>query len=395
MTRTRGASIRAVEEPATALARLADIRMRGSVAQSLAHNWQGWLGSTVLHSAVVAIFAALAWGVVVPAKSDSDCPGCPVFTDALAPSPTLVREDIDHLVNTGVVDTKIDDIPNLPYEGDRPNDAFPLLVGNEGVPDWFGIGCSWPGKPGGGPPGDGAPGGIPEITGKLKPLGYDKLDLVIVFDATGSMGGAIGEVKSRIRLFVRSLNWLVPDTRLGLVAYRDLKKYDLEDYQYTVRLIDLQTPKGDGMAKLERFLRETEAYGGGDIPEAVMDGVKSAMDKMSWRKDAKRVIVVFGDAPPRPEDNGVSQLMDLIRVWRGRTQGVLSTIDTTGNSKLMDEFRQMAEVGGGQSCFLNDERAIVRQFMIMTFPKELKGDLEPALDSFFGKDREENEVRKE
>ena len=374
----------------SAVDRLRDIREHQSLAAEFAHNWRGWLGSVVFHATVLVLLVTLTWGAIAP-RPVSDIPIINSEEDLFKP---LDPEDLDKLLPKTPVKLKDMTEPDLPFNQEKPSPTFPAIEPKDGLPDYIGRrGTPEDGDPGGGRGGRRL-GGWEGVTGKLRKLGWGKLDVVFVFDSTGSMGGIILEVKTRIRQFISCVSYFVPETRLGIVTYRDKKKYDLDDYEYTARYLGLTGPKeSGGMEKIQRFLRETEAYGGGDIPEAVYDGVEAAIGKMNWRADAKKVIIIFGDAPPRPEDNGVSKLVDMIRVWHDRTGGVVSCIDTTGSSKLMDEFKQMAESGGGRSCFLNDERAIVRQILISVFPKELETDMGDAWDKFFRESREKDVVQ--
>ena len=361
--------------PMSAVNRLRDVREhQGSFAQELAHNWKGWFGSFFLHATLLMLFVLLAAGVVAPMPREHI-----IETDPLEALDPLTHERIEDLLPDQVVDTTIDKMPSLPTFADQPNPSVkgPELAGTD-----LGIAL--------GPLpfifGPGGPGGDDWAGRRIRgTLGGDDwangLDIVFVFDSTGSMGGIILEVKSRIRQFMTAITYFVPNTRLGFVTYRDKQKYDLDDYHYTVKYLALTSPK-DGMDKIQRFLNETEAFGGGDIPEAVFDGVKTAINSMQWRDKAKKIIIVFGDAPPRPEDNGLSQLVDLIRGWHDRSGGIVSAIDTTGSSKLMEEFKAMSEAGGGRAAHLNNEEAIVRQLMITVFPENVSKDVGDWWDRF-------------
>lgn len=210
----------------------------------------------------------------------------------------------------------------------------------------------------------------------LEELRGKGLDVVFVFDSTGSMGGIILEVRQRIRQLATAVTRLVPGARLGLVTYRDIRKYDMDDYQYTVRSTPLTTADANGLARLEKFLRETEAFGGGDVPEAVYEGVQTAMEKAGWRADATKIIIVFGDAPPRPENNGVARLCQMCRLWHDRTGGIVSCIHTTGGNRLLPEFAQMAKAGGGEATTLLEERTIIKQLAVYIFGSRWEKELE-------------------
>jgi len=209
----------------------------------------------------------------------------------------------------------------------------------------------------------------------LARLNAHGLDIVFVFDSTGSMGGVILQVKTRIRELIRVVTTLVPDARLGLVTYRDHKEYDLDDYQFTVKHLPLQKADEDGLQKLQSFLRETEAYGGGDVPEAVCEGVKTAIQKCSWNRRAVKVIIVFGDAPPRKERARLTTLHNYCKRWK-TGGGILSCIDVGGGKRILPEFRQMASLGGGEATFLDDEKAIIKQLVVYIFGSRWKSEIE-------------------
>jgi hypothetical protein len=233
------------------------------------------------------------------------------------------------------------------------------------------------------------------------------LEVMIVCDSTGSMAGMLFEFKTRLKTLIDTLAAVVPGARLGAVLYRDKKQYDPEDYDFTVKYMQLEPFDKEGVDRLLRFWRDAEAYGGGDVPEAVLDGVQTAAAKAGWtgvptdrewRDDAaftprrtekkappdpksspRRMIVVIGDAPPHPEDEGVEKTVALCKAWK-EAGGTLSCIDTTGAGKLMPEFRKMAEAGDGEAFRLTDERQIIQQTLIAVFGSAYKADVEKAWD---------------
>ena len=284
---------------------------------------------------------------------------------------------MDDLLEPSPVITDFDEPPQVDADREDAEIGYNPDV-EQGAPDWITSGGHLRGYGAGGGGGMGAAKGWGSYIGRLQKKG---LDIVFVFDSTGSMGGIILEVKTRIRQLMKVVKYLVPNARLGLVTYRDRPKYDLDDFEYTVKFIKLTKGTTEGMQKLSKFLRETEAYGGGDIPEAVLDGVGTAIRKSGWNPKAKRIIIVFGDAPPRPEANGLTKINNACANWHKKTGGVISCIDTTGGSKLLAEFESMAENGGGESSFLNDERAIIKQLVVLIFGKKWKKEIDGVYDS--------------
>ena len=368
-----GAAQQVPDAPFNAVERLDQIhRDQTSFGKEMLNNWRGWLGSLVLHGALLMLFAALAHGVAQQQKEYW------LETDMMDTKNELEKDDLDKLFDDSPVDSEIDAPPSVDADVMRPNPGYNEL--QPGAPDWITSGGHLLGVGEGG-------GGGDHLAGKgwggyIKGLQRTGLEVMFVFDSTGSMGGIILEVKTRIRSLMKVVTYLVPNARIGCVTYRDKKKYDLDDYEYTVKYIPLMKGNKEGLDKLQRFLRETEAYGGGDIPEAVLDGVQTAVEKAGWTHTSKKIIIVFGDAPPRPEDNGLAKMFDLCKKWKDAPGGgVISAIDTTGGSKLMDEFKQMAADGGGEATFLNDERAIVKQLVVLIFGTKWKGEIDKVYES--------------
>ena len=77
---------------------------------------------------------------------------------------------------------------------------------------------------------------------------------------------------------------------------------------------------------------------------------------------------------------GLSKIYDVCKRWK-ESGGMLSCIDTTGGSKLMQEFGQMAAEGGGEATFLNDERAIVKQLVVLIFGTKWKDEIDKVYES--------------
>ncbi len=365
MRTTQGAPGR-VAASQTAVEKLTEVRRHQfSLSQEISRNWQGWLGSMLLHAGICALALALTASVVaVPAKAEIKIPIDPL--PAAQTPMDLIHDDLPDFNRTQLVDSDKEGPPSV--EGEALFQRFPgyhpgeeygavdaISSGGRLLPTTHGQGDGWS---------DGLSG--KSFGDQVTIFKQRGLEVVFCFDSTGSMGGIIQECKSRIRTLIKVVTYLVPNARIGVVTYRDWKKYDLDDYEYLVKYLPLQTCDKDGIDKIQRFLRETEAYGGGDIPEAVQAGLATAVDKMGWNPRAMKIVIVFGDAPPHPEDNGLSTTLDLCKRFK-TMRGVVSAIDTTGESKLMDEFRQMAAAGGGEATFLNDERAIIKQLTVMIF----------------------------
>jgi hypothetical protein len=208
----------------------------------------------------------------------------------------------------------------------------------------FSIGAVTIGGPGGG-------GGWDGMLGQLRQHG---LDVVLVFDSTGSMGGEIREVKRQISSIGNTLMTLVPKARISVCTYRD------EGDEYVVKGL----PLTNDLQEVHDFLRPIQASGGGDHPESVQMGLRWAVTNNQFRPKARKVILLFGDAPPHPQDR--RECLDIASDFGSQYQGVVSTVTCRNRVKLA-EFVEIAEVGGGESFLTTDYKQIITQLMVLVF----------------------------
>jgi hypothetical protein len=117
------------------------------------------------------------------------------------------------------------------------------------------------------------------------------VDLAFVVDTTGSMSGLIAAAQSQMVRMLQELTQAADiQLSLGVVEYRDHPPQDkmvYRVYQFT-----------NNMKNAQKTINSLQADGGGDTPEAVLDGIVAACNELSWRKYARRLLVLVGDAPP-------------------------------------------------------------------------------------------------
>jgi hypothetical protein len=327
-------------EAHSAVYRLEDMKEhRASLMEDIRHHWPGWLGSLAFHASLLVLFMLIVWPIVRDQEKEVTI-GPPM--DA---AEELSTQTLESILPT-LYESRFD-VPQFADDTPRPSTD------------------------------------LTELTPGVRYLGPEGPYGKFVFDSTGSMGGILLEVKTRMRTLIHAMNYFVPGrARLGLVTYRDLKKYDFDEYDYTVRYEPMVRCDAEGLEKLHAFLRKTEAYGGVDIPEAVYEGIETAVTRMKWRPGSAKVIIVFGDAPPRPENGGVDRIVKYCRRWHDRTGGVITCIDTSGDRDLKQEFKAMAAAGGGQAVSLNAEREIIRKLVVSMFDPEYQKAVGVSFDKF-------------
>lgn len=117
------------------------------------------------------------------------------------------------------------------------------------------------------------------------------VDLAFVVDTTGSMGGLIATAQKQMVSMLLELTRAADiNLWLGVVEYRDHPPQDTMVYQVHAFTEDLQ--------KAQKTIMKLNARGGGDAPEAVLDGITAACHELAWWKHSRRLMVLVGDAPP-------------------------------------------------------------------------------------------------
>lgn len=121
------------------------------------------------------------------------------------------------------------------------------------------------------------------------------VDIVFVFDTTGSMNEEINGVKNTAISFANQLSDKGRDFRLGLVSFGD--------EILAVRKNDRTLT--DDAEEFKRWIGTLVADGGGDDPEIALDGVQTGME-MNFREGSQKVLILITDAPPHERGDGTT-----------------------------------------------------------------------------------------
>lgn len=110
------------------------------------------------------------------------------------------------------------------------------------------------------------------------------VDIMFVFDTTGSMGGAISNAKATATSLINSLN-----TKYGGGLFSGVGYYN------DPAAVVTQTLTGT-VSQTQTAINALFASGGGDYPEAGYAGISAAANSAGWRAGSNRFVVVLGDA---------------------------------------------------------------------------------------------------
>ncbi|KAJ0420255.1 hypothetical protein BJY00DRAFT_141496 [Aspergillus carlsbadensis] len=119
-------------------------------------------------------------------------------------------------------------------------------------------------------------------------------DLLIVADATASMGGYLTSLNTSLPQIISMSAITGCFSRIGIIAYRDYIDFSCLEWSEWLHLAP--TDETTKQPDLISFARKLRPDGGGDYPEATKTGLAKAYSVM--RSGAKTVILLYTDAPP-------------------------------------------------------------------------------------------------
>jgi len=178
---------------------------------------------------------------------------------------------------------------------------------------------------------------------------HTDLDVQLVLDTTGSMGDELSYLQGEFDAIAAKIHTKFPNVtaRYSLVVYRD--KGD----DYLTRQFDFTT----NTTQFRRDLRAQSAGGGGDTPEAVVQGLTSGL-RQSWRTQNNVAKVAFwvADAPAHPGEGRV--LANVIREAKRKGVHIYPIASSDVNDAAEYQMRAAAQLTGGRYVFLTNDSGI-------------------------------------
>lgn len=179
----------------------------------------------------------------------------------------------------------------------------------------------------------------------------DGVDVVFVFDATGSMGDELRylqeEMKDVIARAKKATGGLA--IRTGAVVYRD------HGDEYLTRISRLT----DDIATTQTFIDKQHANGGGDYPEAVPEALMAALNSAGWSDNARaRIAFLILDAPCHEDSATLALLHEQILNAAAMGVRIVPVVCSGIDDKAEFLMRAMALLTNGTSFFLTDDSGI-------------------------------------
>ena len=191
-----------------------------------------------------------------------------------------------------------------------------------------------------------------EARRRLDDVEFPHIDLVIALDVTASMGDQIEGLKAEIDELAAILQRLAPSVGMGIVAFGDrewtrpLTRFPLVDIGSAANRSRLTDFVGSMSANMGMQTGAND-----DPPEAVLAGLRAAVD-MPWRPQAeRRQIVVITDNPAYPEEveAAVSAASSFAAGMDGASVSSVF-VRSGGESPGTETFlARVASAGGGQA----------------------------------------------
>ena len=121
-----------------------------------------------------------------------------------------------------------------------------------------------------------------------------KYSICFVIDGTVSMATEIKKTRISVNQFINKYQELAHNSEFRVIIYRDhCDKHVIEQFpkynRFSIQHVAVQ-----------EFLSSVQAVGGGDFPEAVLDGLATAATASMWKSTpgVKNIVIHIYDAPP-------------------------------------------------------------------------------------------------
>lgn len=194
------------------------------------------------------------------------------------------------------------------------------------------------------------------------------IEVVFMFDTTGSMYSYLQAVRNNVSTSVAKLVEKIPNIRIAIACIGD---YCDCDRSYVFKFMDFST----SAKELSNFANTCSSTGGGDHPEAYELALQRARFDFSWTEGSSRALVMIGDAPPH-HPNYTDQMID----WHDELDGLVEmgvkvyAVECGGGTP--EFYQELASRSGGFHLKLANISLVTDMFMAVCLreasPQKLK-----------------------
>lgn len=183
-------------------------------------------------------------------------------------------------------------------------------------------------------------------------------DIAFIVDATGSMYDEIDFLKDDLlNIIERASSGSSTELRTGALFYRD------EGDEYVTRIKDFNKDS----KKTLKFIKDQNASGGGDYPEAVHTALEKALQDMSWEEgNYARIAFLLLDAPPHHQQNVIESLQKSINLYAAKGIKIIPIAASGVDKNTEFILRLMAIFTDGTYTFITNHSGVGGDHLIPT-----------------------------
>lgn len=229
------------------------------------------------------------------------------------------------------------------------------------------------------------------------------LEIAILSDTTGSMSGAINSVKAQAKNIVETAFSKDENARIGVFGYNDPNVQTFADLT-------------NNKSAIISAINALYARDGGDTPEMTYKGLINAASS-SWSPNADKKIIIFGDAPAKDtynkaeayallsggsSDEPMARLAlpaSVLSLLASESQSAeletsnntskikVYAIQTGGGSDVEKEFRELAELSGGEYIKLENDSDVAQIILNIIEHGSVEADLGKSYELDFSSEK--------
>ena len=196
--------------------------------------------------------------------------------------------------------------------------------------------------------------------------GNVSIDVCLIIDTTGSMWDEIDVVKQKANQLVGDIANMFPDYRIALIDFRDHPIYPMGGSGDYPAKLDLNFTSD--RTAIINAINSLSIGWGADWPESQSDALHMALNDLTWRDYAYKMIILITDAPPHdPSIDGKSCPAGYdykSETYSARDKGIhISVIGCSGIGyyDADDVYRWVASETGGTFVYLGNVEELIEK----------------------------------